>query len=63
VGALATVIKPFCEGHIPIRIHYQQPQVRAKLDLGAEWNIQPSSALFHRLRDHLGDDAMETDYG
>ena len=63
VGALATVIKPFCEGHIPVRIHYRQPAVVAQLDMGPEWNVQPNSALFQRLREHLGEDAVVSDYG
>ena len=63
VEALQTVIKPFCEGHIPVRIHYRQPQAIAQLDMGSEWNVQPSSALFQRLREQLGDEAVETDYG
>ncbi len=61
--ALATVIKPFCEGHIPVRIHYQQPLALAQLDMGAEWNVQPSGMLFQRLREQLGETGVVPDYG
>ncbi len=61
--ALATLIKPFCEGHVPVRIHYQQAEAVAALDVGPEWNVQPSGALFQRLREQLGEDVVEPDYG
>jgi len=60
---LAGMLKPFCEGNCPVQIHYQQPQATVKMDLGAEWNVQPSESLFHRLREHLGQDSVVPDYG
>ena len=61
-GYLANILKPFCEGSCPVQIHYQQPQAVVKMDLGAEWNVQPSENLFHRLREHLGEESVEPDY-
>lgn len=59
---LANILKPFCEGNCPVQIHYQQPQAVVKMDLGAEWNVQPSENLFHRLREQLGEESVVPDY-
>ncbi len=63
VPELVSRIKPFCEGHCPVRIYYHQPLASAQFDMGEEWNVQPTGTLFQRLRELLGEDAITLDYG
>ncbi len=63
VTTLAQQIKPFCEGHVPVRVYYRQAAAQAQVDLGSEWSVLPTGALFHQLRELLGDDAVVADYG
>ncbi len=63
VEELMELLRPFCEGSCPVQIHYRQPQAVARVDLGVEWNVQPSESLFRRLRERLGNGAISPDYG
>ncbi len=63
VDGLVDLLKPFSEGNCPVQIHYRQARAVARMDLGAEWNVQPSEILFRRLREQLGKESVQPDYG
>jgi DNA polymerase-3 subunit alpha len=61
-GALSEMLLPFREGGCPVWVNYHGEQARAQLALGNEWRVQPTDELLRRLRDTLGQEAVEVIY-
>jgi DNA polymerase-3 subunit alpha len=61
-NALSEMLLPFREGGCPVWVNYQSEQARAQLALGNNWRVQPTDELLRRLRDALGQEAVEVIY-
>ncbi len=60
---LAAALRAFAEGPIPVRIECTVPAGAAvELELGERWRVRPEEALLRRLRELLGEGAVELRY-
>jgi len=60
--SLVEVLQPYREGSCPIWLNYYSDAARAQMVLGNQWRVQPTDELLRRLRDVLGNDAVEVVY-
>jgi DNA polymerase-3 subunit alpha len=61
-GSLIEVLQPFREGSCPVWLNYHGDHARAQMVLGHQWRVQPTDELLRRLREVLGQDAVEVVY-
>ena len=59
---LADLLTPYCEGLVPVRIHYQSRVAEANLRCGDAWRIQPMDSLIQQLQRKLGPDQVRLYY-
>ena len=62
VEALNTTLKPFCDGGLPIQLHYRGSEARGVINLGDEWRVNASDELLHRLRELVGKEVVTVVY-
>ncbi|MBE0510643.1 MAG: DNA polymerase III subunit alpha [Chromatiales bacterium] len=61
-NTLRHALEPFREGGCPIRFAYANETARAELVMGDSWRVRPSDALLARLRQILGEQAVQVEY-
>lgn len=55
-------ITPYNPGRFPILLEYDRPECSTKVEMGAQWRVQPRNELLIALRKVLGDEAVEVCY-
>jgi DNA polymerase-3 subunit alpha len=60
---LQGVLSAYRGGNLPVQIEYIRPGSRGRLRLGQAWRVQPRDELLKRLRQLLGQDAVQVVYG
>jgi len=60
--SLTEMLLPFRDGSCPVWVNYHSEQACVQLALGHEWRVQPTDELLRRLRDVLGNEAVEVIY-
>ena len=60
--SLVEVLQPFRDGSCPVWLNYHSDEARAQMVLGQQWRVQPTDELLRRLRDVLGNEAVEVVY-
>jgi DNA polymerase-3 subunit alpha len=63
VGRLQEWLRGSLNGGCPVVVDYVREDVRGRLRLGADWQVQPSDELIQRLRDQLGPERVLMLYG
>lgn len=59
---LCNTLEPYRSGTIPVHLYYQKKNVRAKLKLGATWQVTPTENLLIELRTLLGNQQVELEF-
>jgi DNA polymerase-3 subunit alpha len=62
INGLASVLKPFREGHCPVRVDYRRDDATAQLLLGDEWRVRPTDELIRRLDELAGKGLVRVEY-
>ena len=57
VAKLREVLEPFRQGATPVCVEYVGDGAKARIRLGADWQVRPSDDLLLRLREILGDES------
>ncbi len=60
---LLELLSDFKGGEVPVCVRYQRQDVSALIRLGAQWHISPRDELILRLRQLLGENAVQLHYG
>jgi len=60
--SLGELLQPFREGSCPVWLNYHSDEAQAQMVLGNQWRVQPTDELLRRLRDVLGNEAVEVVY-
>jgi DNA polymerase-3 subunit alpha len=62
VDSLSQLLKPYRQGGCPVWLSYEGQGARAKLALGAEWQVRPADELIHRLNELAGQEGVRVVY-
>ncbi|MDO9649649.1 DNA polymerase III subunit alpha [Glaesserella parasuis] len=59
---LTAIIEPYKEGTLPLHFYYQSPEGRVLLRSGVEWRVTPKETMLQKLKDFLGENAVELEF-
>lgn len=62
LAQLHDVLLPYRKGHCDVAVQYTGTGARARLSLGADWNVRPSRELRDKLTELLGRDSVRLLY-
>lgn len=62
IKTLAELIEPYKEGILPLHFYYQSPEGRALLRGGVEWRVSPKEEMLTKLKNLLGENAVELEF-
>lgn len=62
VDSLSQLLKLYGKGGCPVVLNYEGNGARAKLALGAEWQVRPADELIHRLNELAGQERVRVVY-
>ncbi|MBF0784227.1 DNA polymerase III subunit alpha [Muribacter muris] len=62
IKTLAELIEPYKEGILPLHFYYQSPEGRALLRGGVEWWVSPKEEMLTKLKNLLGENAVELEF-
>jgi DNA polymerase-3 subunit alpha len=62
ISQIQNVLKPYCHGHCPVAIHYQNQEAKAVMHLGQEWWVEPTDKMLKELRLVLGNEFVKVGY-
>ncbi len=62
ISSLTQVLKPFCEGHCPVRVDYRRSDAVVQILLGDEWRVRPTDELIRRLDELAGKGLVRIEY-
>ncbi|WP_373819829.1 DNA polymerase III subunit alpha [Glaesserella sp.] len=62
IKQLTAIIEPYNEGTLPLHFYYQSPEGRVLLKGGVEWRITPKEEMLNKLKDFLGENAVELEF-
>lgn len=60
--ALPTIMAPFKGGECPVFLDYTNKEAKARLQLGAQWQLTPKNALLAQLKELCGEDRVKVGY-
>lgn len=59
IRQLKEVLQPFSQSMLPVEVYYQSEEGSAIVQMGSEWNCEPSDELITQLQQLLGSGAVE----
>ncbi|MDH2999112.1 DNA polymerase III subunit alpha [Pasteurellaceae bacterium LFhippo2] len=62
IKELTAIIEPNKEGILPLHFYYQSPEGRVLLRSGVEWRVTPKEEMLSKLKDLLGENAVELEF-
>lgn len=62
IKELKNIIEPYKEGILPLHFYYQSPNARSLLKGSVEWRITPKEEMIVKLKNLLGESAVELEF-
>ncbi|MGX2969090.1 DNA polymerase III subunit alpha [Ursidibacter sp. B-7004-1] len=62
IKELTEILTPYKDSTLPLHFYYQSPEGRALLVGDIEWRVTPKEAMLTKLKDLLGENAVELEF-